>query len=447
MIKNIGDYAVRTAGAAIEKAQHTAANTLHKTGLPQGAAHTANALGVPEYAQQKVSSIFERLGLTIKSGTSSVPRLPQEILELISNNADKKTNAAFAAASHSFAQAAGSTVQSLTFYGPHDLHLSAEMLKQNESLIGFAAHGLKHLTLNADRSPEGEYDLHDLQQIPDWMRASLQQVTVKAPLTGEAWDFLQTFPNMKKIEMADMTGPVHNTVLDHLPAGQPELHLRMPLSPHEMAQLQRFNQLKTVHVSVVPGKSLAEVLEPFTAPESGDEDAPETASVLHNAAIATLDFTVDRSGNHQQTHSHFQENDVDLLPESLKSLKLHGISPSIATLEQLKETKLTSLTLDEATLLSGDLLKHVLDHPTLTEFHAANAGLNAADAKTIAASPRLSAVYLPSNNRIGDEGLRALTANPRITHLDIARCGGSDRLLHNLAFNKPEHIQHINFDI
>lgn len=441
MVKNDGVRGVAswTLGMATEQIQN-AARLVKETGLSKALVRTAELSGLPDSPIARAATSALRLPLDkLKllrppqaEVSADVPDLPREILDNIADHLDRKTLSDFALGSSQFAQVAGGAVRDLTFNSPDKLRKDMASLA-DEPQSRFSQRGLHSLTLT-----HGRYDSKDLDAIPEWARASIQSLVLERPLAEDGWPLLENFPKLREVKVLQSEG-YGEADLARLPKSLARLHLRMPATEEVLDQLKQFPGLKEIEVTMAHGSRLDDVLEQFGLSGSSAEDteAKDTqhdgVSSLRNIKMTALTF------HHGQS---FAESDIAKLPASLRELTLPWqCQLSTTAFKQLGGIRLQSLDASQSPNLSGASLQAVLQHPTLRRFRSAASNLTASDAKEIAASPRLQEVELPYNDRIGDDGIKSLLANTRINVLNIARCGGSDRLLMDLARKAPPHLE------
>ncbi len=381
-----------------------AADQLGTSALPRMLAGVEQTVGLPVDKASRAAFSAVRMPLQILAQwrpQAGFPEdAPHDIMSHIADHLDRKTLTNFAQAHSGFAHIAGGAVRDLSFRGPSDLREGLQKLGE-DGMARFAERGLHSLSLT-----HSQFSRADIESIPAWMRDSVRTLHLDAPLANDAWPCLAAFGNLREVRVAQLEG-MDASDLARLPATLHKLHLRMPLAPETAQQLERFHDLKEVSVTVASDARLDEVLAQFDA-------APDTAADIKRPLEGI----------------------------ALTGLKVSQGGATAKALQQMMKLPLESLDMP----LKGASLDTVLAHPTLRELRCAASELDATDAKKIAASKSLTKVELPYNEKIGDQGIRALVANQRIQNLDIGRCGGSDRLILDLHKRRPTHLNRLKLE-
>lgn len=399
----------------LETAGHhagVAADFLASAKLPRMLAQVEQASGLPVGRVSRTAASLASVPLQMLAQWRPQPGFPAanasyDILSTIADQLDRKTLMSFARANKNFAQIGAAAVRDLTFRGPDDLRAGLETLGK-QGMARFAERGLHSLSLMNE-----QYRRDDIAAIPAWMRQSVRTLHLEAPLADDAWPCLSEFTNLREVTIAQTDG-LEVADLARLPGNLHKINLSMPMTPQALEELERFQDLKEIGVTVATGARLGEVFDQLAGAAAGGANAK---SPLGGVSVTSLKVR------------HSSSDEDNLTPGNLKPDNLN----------RLMKLPLESLDMP----LKGAELNTVLTHPTLRELRCAASGLDTAEAKHIAANQRLEKVELPYNDKIGDAGIQALLSNKRIRSLNIGRCGGSDRLILRLHKTRPAHLNEL----
>lgn len=400
---NAATHPLETAGYQAR----VATKLLDQARLPTILSGLEHASGLPISTVTLAAARAARQPLQLLTRWEPKPGFPStasfDILTHIADQLDPKTLHNFAQASRQFRQIAGGATQALTLRGPAHLHRL-----NPAALARLGQRGLDSLTLT-----QGQFSRHDLESLPASMRNSIRTLHLESALADDAWPVLATFPNLRAVHIAGSDGLDAGDLM-RLPAQLQQLDLRMPLTAHGLAALKRFPDLKQITVTVSSGAQLAGVLAELDSDAAVAEEGARHP--LAGVGITALRVEHDSGGANLTP---------GVLPAALKAkLMAH---PLVALDMPLRGADL-------------DLLAGL---PSLRALRSAGAGMNTADALTIAASEHLEKVELPWNSDIGDRGIQALLDNRRIRALNIGACGGSDALLIRLNKARPAHLDQL----